>query len=79
MPEFLTKDVFEVWAQNFDRRLGEALEVRDRVNELGEEVAVLADRSERAEKSARHSKGVSGAISAIVSGVVSGLVNWAHR
>jgi hypothetical protein len=78
-PDYLTKDVFEVWATNFDRRLGEALALRDRVEGLSEEVAVLADRSDRAEKSVRHNKGVSGVISAIVSGLVSGLINWSHR
>jgi hypothetical protein len=78
-PEYLTKDVFEVWAQNFDRRLDEALELRERVDSLSEEVAVLADRSDRAEKSAKHSKGVSGVISAVVSGIVSGIISWGHK
>lgn len=75
-PEYLTKDVFEVWAQNFDRRLDEVLLVRDKVEEHSEEIAVLVDRSDRAEKTARNSKGVSGVISAVVSGAISAFINW---
>ena len=85
-PEFLTKDVFEVWAKNFDRRLDEVIEVRDRVDVLEQEVAVLGDRSERAEtvadraeRATRSHKGISGVISAVVSGIVSGLVAWGHK
>jgi hypothetical protein len=84
--EYLTKDVFEVWARNFDRRLDEALALREQVEAHAQEIAVLADRSERAEavadraeRAARRHKGISGVISAIVSGVVSGLVTWGHK
>lgn len=76
MNEYLTKDVFEVWAQNFDRRLDEALVLREKVDEHSEEIAVMADRSERTEKAARNSKGVSGVISAVISGAISAFMNW---
>ena len=75
-PQYLTKEVFEVWAQQFDKRLEKVDHLADTVEEHGQEIAVLVDRSEHAERLARNSRGLSGVISAIVAGAISAFVSW---
>lgn len=78
--EYLTKDVFEVWAKNFDQRLAEALALRDRVDGHDADIAVLADRSERAERQAiqasRSSKGWASLISTLISAAIGALSHF---
>ena len=62
---FLQKETFEAWASSFDKRLDDALALREEVVITGKKVAVLEDRSESTRRLA-----FSGVISSVVSAAI---------
>ncbi|HYM22529.1 MAG TPA: hypothetical protein VEU08_04960 [Vicinamibacterales bacterium] len=78
-PEFLTKDTFEVWAAGFDQRLKDIAAVRDKVDEHGEKISVLEDRSNRESvQMTRRSMFISAGVSGLVSAVLGFFFKGSH-
>lgn len=65
--EYLSHQTFQTWREDNDRRQSEMNDKLDKVLELHKEVAVLKDRSDRAEK-----KSYITMVASLIGGAISG-------
>lgn len=68
---YLQTETFEAWASGFDKRLDEALALRDDIVTTSQKVAVLEDRSETTRRLAFSSL-IGSAVSAVIAYILGG-------